>query len=205
MHAAAPECPQTPTKRREAFRTSNKTTARRESPPRTARRPDRMVGIDDATIQAAHPITGAHTRTQTIQDPHHRNEQLLTDRQTSSKLVRETAATCTTTTAPKKRHGGNEELRSTRSFRRRRSESGGILRTAVMHQKLTTLSLGMLLCWWSNLSGSANNAVLGATVPVSFGGGCPSACSGHGYCTNPSTETCSCHQGWAGGDCSIRE
>lgn len=42
-------------------------------------------------------------------------------------------------------------------------------------------------------------------VPVGFGGGCPNACSGHGYCTSPSTETCSCHEGWAGGDCSIRE
>lgn len=42
-------------------------------------------------------------------------------------------------------------------------------------------------------------------VSVKFGGGCPNTCSGHGYCTDPSTEKCSCHQGWAGGDCSIRE
>lgn len=40
---------------------------------------------------------------------------------------------------------------------------------------------------------------------VNFGGGCPSSCSGHGYCTSPKTENCSCHQGWGGGDCSIRE
>lgn len=73
--------------------------------------------------------------------------------------------------------------------------------------------LGMLLlflfaCWSS--SGPANGRsatilVLGDSVSVGFGGGCPGACSGHGYCTNPSTETCTCHQGWAGGDCSIRE
>lgn len=40
---------------------------------------------------------------------------------------------------------------------------------------------------------------------VNYGGGCPSSCSGHGYCTSPKTENCSCHQGWGGGDCSIRE
>lgn len=42
-------------------------------------------------------------------------------------------------------------------------------------------------------------------VAVNFGGGCPSACSGHGYCTAPKSETCSCYQGWGGGDCSISE
>ncbi|CAM9329994.1 unnamed protein product, partial [Discosporangium mesarthrocarpum] len=33
---------------------------------------------------------------------------------------------------------------------------------------------------------------------------CPSACSGHGYCTDPSVEECTCYQGWIGGDCSQR-
>ena len=63
--------------------------------------------------------------------------------------------------------------------------------------------------WWSWF-GSMNGTrpvvlVLGESVSVGFGGGCPNACSGHGYCTESSTETCTCHQGWAGGDCSIRE
>lgn len=62
-------------------------------------------------------------------------------------------------------------------------------------------TFGVVVCWWST---SIDN-VLGATVSVNFGGGCPGACSGHGYCTEPSAETCSCYQGWAGGDCSIRE
>lgn len=67
----------------------------------------------------------------------------------------------------------------------------------------------LFVCWWLS-SGTMNGKrcailVLGESVSVGFGGGCPSACSGHGYCTNPSTETCTCHQGWAGGDCSIRE
>lgn len=44
-----------------------------------------------------------------------------------------------------------------------------------------------------------------AGVNVDFGGGCPNTCSGRGYCTDPKTETCSCYQGWTGGDCSIRE
>lgn len=57
----------------------------------------------------------------------------------------------------------------------------------------------------SSSNGTTSVLVLGASVSVGFGGGCPSACSGHGYCTGPSTETCACHQGWAGGDCSIRK
>lgn len=74
------------------------------------------------------------------------------------------------------------------------------------------LFLLLSICWWSpsdrptgrGVGGSAI-LVLGASVSVGFGGGCPNACSRHGYCTGPSTETCECHQGWAGGDCSIRE
>ncbi|CAM9473810.1 unnamed protein product, partial [Choristocarpus tenellus] len=33
---------------------------------------------------------------------------------------------------------------------------------------------------------------------------CPSACSGRGYCTDSKTETCTCFEGWTGGDCSLR-
>lgn len=58
-----------------------------------------------------------------------------------------------------------------------------------------TTPLLLALCW--------SHAVIG--VAVNFGGGCPSSCSGHGYCTAPKTEECSCYQGWGGGDCSIRE
>lgn len=57
----------------------------------------------------------------------------------------------------------------------------------------------------SSQTSSSTFHVLGASVSVGFGGGCPNACSGHGYCTEPSTETCACQQGWTGGDCSIRE
>lgn len=72
------------------------------------------------------------------------------------------------------------------------------------------LSLLLLIYWWppsNRHTGGGGSAVLvlGASVSVGFGGGCPNACSSHGYCTGPSTETCECHQGWAGGDCSIRE
>lgn len=150
----------------------------------------------DATIQTAHPTT-RHT----IQDPHRRD--LSKDRQTDCKLLRETAATCTAVASARWWHG-NEELCLTRRWRRRYSERGGLLRTTKMRKNVAALSFGILVCWWSNITGSINAAV-GATVSVNFGGGCPSACSGHGYCTNPSTETCSCHQGWAGGDCSIRK
>ncbi|CAN0457937.1 unnamed protein product, partial [Laminaria digitata] len=165
----------------------------------------------DAPIQTAHPRI-QHA----IQDPHRRmGRELSTDRRkTDCNFLRETAAaTCATAIAStwwRPWHGGTEELlivRSTRRCRRRHSERvcGLLVRGMTkMQKKLTSLSFGVLVCWWSNFTGSINAAV-GATVSVGFGGGCPSACSGHGYCTNPSTETCSCHQGWAGGDCSIRK
>lgn len=68
--------------------------------------------------------------------------------------------------------------------------------------------LVLFVSWWSSSDVTIINSavfVQGASVSVGFGGGCPNACSGHGYCTDSSTETCTCHQGWTGGDCSIRE
>ena len=144
------------------------------------------------------PIQTAYsTAHDTIQDPH--CCKLSKDRkQTDCDLLHETAAA----TSARWCRGDEELCRTRRS--RRHFERGGLLRTTKMRRKATSLCFGILVCWWSNFTGSTTAAV-GATVPVNFGGGCPSACSGHGYCTNPRTETCSCHQGWAGGDCSIRK
>lgn len=65
--------------------------------------------------------------------------------------------------------------------------------------------LVVFFCWTLVVMTVAGTNADAPVVSVKFGGGCPNACSGHGYCTSPSTEKCSCHQGWAGGDCSIRE
>lgn len=165
-----------------------------------------LVGLD-APVQTTHPTTRHAIQDSTthpttchaIQDSHCRRELSKDETQTDCELVRKTVAA-----ALARRWHGNEGLCLTGSWRRRHSETGGLLRTTNMQKKVATLSFGILMCWWSNFTGSINAAV-GATVPVRFGGGCPSACSGHGYCTNPRTETCSCHQGWAGGDCSIRK
>lgn len=70
------------------------------------------------------------------------------------------------------------------------------------------VSFLVIFFWWTlavMAVAVADADAIPPVVSVKFGGGCPNTCSGHGYCTNPSTEKCSCHQGWAGGDCSIRE
>ena len=82
-------------------------------------------------------------------------------------------------------------------------------RKRATHAYTTVWGLLVLFASWWPLSdlitSSSNGLVEGASVSVGFGGGCPNACSGHGYCTSLTTETCACHQGWAGGDCSISE
>lgn len=145
------------------------------------------------------PIQTAYsTAHDTIQDRHGRK--LSKDRkQRDCDLLRETVAATSAL-----RWHGDEELRLTRRRCRRHFERGDLQHTMKKQRKVVTLCFGILVCWWSSFTGSTTAAVA-ATVPVNFGGGCPSACSGHGYCTNPRTETCSCHQGWAGGDCSIRK
>jgi hypothetical protein len=48
-----------------------------------------------------------------------------------------------------------------------------------------------------------NEASFAAMTTYSMGGGCPSSCSGHGYCR--ADAKCFCFEGWLGFDCSKRE
>lgn len=41
-------------------------------------------------------------------------------------------------------------------------------------------------------------------VRVDYGGGCPALCNGHGICSDPLNEICSCYEGWGGFACSGR-
>lgn len=128
----------------------------------------------------------------------------------SSTSLRAGGTNCSTTATGVRAGAGGKSVRRLQNT----LQKSGRQRRRRARARPYYFACGMLLhflaiCWWSSsgrhTGGGSTVLVLGASVSVGFGGGCPNACSSHGYCSHPSTETCECHQGWAGGDCSIRE